>query len=156
MSGLQQTTQEVAKQAFYASVKYSAGGDIEVKVCTEEVQVVRDVLVAAVSLGALYAGYKLLQPLIKGAVTKAFGGEREDQDTPKIKPGSLIVFLHCFTDERFLEFLNDYECGRLKERLQKEFSEIGFEIKGMNVQIINQKEVNKTKEAICKRYVSQI
>jgi hypothetical protein len=37
-----------------------------------------------------------------------------------IKPGSLHVLLCCFTDERFLEVLADYESGRIKERLQKE------------------------------------
>ena len=82
---------------------------------------------------------------------KGLGGERDDQDVPDIKPGSLHVLLCCFTDERFLEVLADYESGRIKERLQKEFSEVGIEVEGMTVEIENMEEVEKTRAAIKKR-----
>ena len=114
--------------------------------------VAKDVCITAVSLGALYCGFKLLRPVIEGAVEKGLGGERDDQDIPRIKPGSLHVLLCCFTDQRSLEVLADYESGRIKERLQKEFSEVGIEVERMTVEMENMKEVEKTRAAINKRY----
>ena len=112
----------------------------------------RDVCITAVSLGALYFGYKLLRPVIDAAVKKGLGGERDDQDIPRIKPGSLHILLRCFTDKRFLEVLADYESGKIKERLHKEFSEVGIEVEGMTVEIENMEEVEETRAAINKRY----
>lgn len=146
--------QEVARQALRATLKYSAGGDIEFTISTSGVEVVRDVCVTAATLGALYTGYKLLKPLISDAVSTAFGGERDDQEIRNIRSGSLIVLLHCSTDERFLEILKDYESGKLKERLQKEFLKNHFHFKEMEVQILNQNQVNETKDIIGQRYAS--
>ena len=146
--------QEVAQQTLRATLKYSAGGDIEFTISASGVEVVRDVCVTVVTLGALYTGYKLLKPLISDAVTTAFGGERNDQEIRNIRSGSLIVLLHCSTDERFLEILEDYESGKLKERLKKEFLTINFHFKEMKVQILNQDEVNQTKDIIGQRCVS--
>ena len=147
-----------------------ACGDFLININTDDVQVARDVCktitevgkstrdvvryvgITAVSLGALYLGYKLVRPLIETAVTRGLGGERDDQEVRGIRPGSLHVLLHCFTDERFLEVLADYESGRMKERLQEEFSQIGIKVEGLKVEIENMLEVNETKEAINKRY----
>lgn len=148
--------QEVSQQALRATLKYSAGGDLELTISTSGVNVVRDVCLTAVTLGAIYTGYQLLKPLVVDAVTKAFGGKRDDQEIRNIRPGSLIVVLHCFTDERFLEILQDYESGKLKEHLEKEFSQICFYVKSMKVQILNLEEVNKTRETIRKRYVNDL
>jgi hypothetical protein len=147
-----------------------ASGAFLININTDNVQVARDVCktitevgeftrdvaryagITAVSLGALYLGYKLARPLIETAVTRGLGGERDDQEIRGIRPGSLHVLLHCFTDERFLEVLADYELGRMKERLQEEFSQIGIKVEGLKVEIENMVEVNETKEAINKRY----
>ena len=118
-------------------------------------KIVRDVCITAVSLGTIYAGCELLRSVIKAAVTKAMGDERDDQDIPRIKPGSLHIFFRCFTDKRFLEVLADYESGKIKERLQKEFSEVGIEVEGMKLEIENMKEVEETRAAINKRYTNQ-
>ena len=146
--------QEVTQQTLRATLKYSLGGDIEFTISTSGVEVARDVSVTVVTLAALYTGYKLLKPLISDAVTTAFGGERDDQEIRNIRSGSLIVLLHCTTDERFLEIMKDYESGKLKERLKKEFLKINFHFKEMKVQILNQDEVNKTKDIIGQRCVS--
>ena len=147
-----------------------AGGAFLININTDDVQVARDVCktitevakstqdvaryvgITAVSLGALYLGYKLARPLIETAITRGLGGERDDQEVRGIRPGSLHVLLHCFTDERFLEVLADYESGRMKERLQEEFSQIGIKVEGLKVEIENMVEVNETKEVINKRY----
>ena len=148
---------EFAKEALSASLKY---GDLSINISTTNVQVVKDVVgtvcITAVTLSALYTGYKLIKPLIEGAVKRSFGGERDDQEIRDIKPGSLNVLLHCLTVERFLEVLEDYECGRLKERLQEEFLRTGITIEGVKVEILNMEEVRKTKEAINERYVKKL
>ena len=147
----------VANALSTTAVEVTKGlGSIALEVATEldgktAVEVTKQVCGTAVKLGALYTGYSLLKPLIAGAVKKALGGERDDQDVPDFKPGSLHVLLCCFTDERFLEVLADYESGRIKERLQKEFSEVGIEVEGMTVEIENMEEVEKTRAAIKKR-----
>ncbi|XP_028391332.1 LOW QUALITY PROTEIN: uncharacterized protein LOC114516140 [Dendronephthya gigantea] len=88
-------------------------------------------------------------PQFQHAIKRCFGGDdRNDQEFKKFKEGSVIVPLNCFTDKRFLEVLNDFESGRLKERLLKEFSWIGVKAEEMKIEIINIEEVNKTKEAI--------
>ena len=107
----------------------------------------RDVSKAAVTLGGLYLGYKSLKLLIDTAAKNGLGGERDDQEFRDIRPGSLHVLLAC-SDERFLEVLEDYESGRMKERLQEEFSQVGIKVEGLKVEIENMEEVNKTKEAI--------
>ncbi|CAB3978578.1 GTP-binding YPT6 [Paramuricea clavata] len=154
-----QAVQSVAKEALSASLKYSKGGDLSINISTTDVQVVRDVVgtvcTTVVTLGALYAGYHLMKPLIEGAVKRAFGGERDDQEFRDIKPGSLNVLLHCLTDERFLEVLEDYESGELKKRLQEEFLLAGIKIEGIKVEILNMEEVCKSKEAINERRMKE-
>ena len=155
-----QATQEVARDAFRFAASYTPGGEFSFNINASEVEVAQSVClgigigigIGVVAIGTLYA-YSSFQPLINNVVRRAVGGERRDQGDPDIGRGSLIVRLRCFTDERFLELLEDYEYGRLKDRLEKEFYKIGFRIKDMNVKILNIEEVNKTKEAILARYV---
>jgi hypothetical protein len=139
---------------FSASSK--PGGEFSFSISTDSVevalQVVKEVCKAATTLGALYVGYKLLRPVIEGAVKKALGGERDDQEVRDIKPGSLHVLLSCVTDERYLEVLADHESGRMKERFQEEFSKVGIEVEGLKVEIENMAEVNERTEAVNKRY----
>jgi hypothetical protein len=141
-------------------MKLPQGGKILIHVSTDNIQVAKELCklggyvglgIGAVTLGGLL-GYRLLRPLIKDAVNEVLGGRRDDQDDPNIRPGgSLHVLLHCLTDDRFLEVLEDYESGGIKERLQKEFSQIGIEVEGLKVEIENMEEVEKTRAAINKR-----
>jgi hypothetical protein len=120
------------------------------------VEITKVVCGTTVTLALIYTGYNLLKPAIDAAVKKGFGGERDDQEVLEIRPGSLHVLLRCFTNERFLEVLTDYESGQITERLQEEFSQInGIEVEGLKVDIENMEEVEKTKAAINKRYGNQ-
>jgi hypothetical protein len=120
------------------------------------VEITKVVCGTTVTLALIYTGYNLLKPVIDAAVKKGFGGERDDQEVLEIRPGSLHVLLRCFTNERFLEVLTDYESGQITERLQEEFSQInGIEVEGLKVDIENMEEVEKTKAAINKRYRNQ-
>ena len=148
---------DAANPALRATIIW--GGNIHFDVSTNSVEVAKELInkidgktfwlgVAVGGLGALL-GIKLFE----GAVRRGFGGKRVDQEL-NLKSGSLHVLLHCFTDERFVEVLADYESGRIKERLQKEFRDIGIKTEGLEMKIKNVEEVNKTKEAINKRYKS--
>lgn len=140
------TAQFIAGDAIHASFSYVKGGGFSIKISSNSAQVVRDVCITAVTLSAIYAGYQLLARKIDGAVTRALGGEREDQEIRDIKPGSLHVQLHCFTDERFLQIVEEYESGKMKERFYEEFKEIGVEVEGLEVQIENMDELEARKE----------
>ena len=140
----------------------SLGGKFVIKISTDNVEIVPTLCktiialaavhaggTVAITLGALYVAYELLRPIVDAAVAKSLGGQRNDQD---ISRGSLLVKLHCFTDERFLKVLGYYESGEMKKRFEEEFSQAGIKVKGLKVEIENWAEVNATKEAINKRY----
>ena len=146
----------------YSMALAAKGGSFAFKIAADNVELARalgDVTVrvihecgnVAVKLGAIYAGYNLLKPIITAAITNAFGGQRDDQDVGEPKPGSLRVLLRCFTDGRFLEVLADYESGGVKQRLQKELAAVGLNVEGLKVEIENMEEVNKRKTAIKER-----
>ncbi|XP_028400657.1 uncharacterized protein LOC114523822 [Dendronephthya gigantea] len=131
----------------------SDGGDFVFRVTAKHVKVITDMnIIADVTLGELIDTMEIINPAVFQKATKrSFGDERDDQEFKKFKKGSLLVPLHCFTDEGFLEVLDDFKSGRLKERLLKEFSLIGVTVEGMEIEIVNMDEVNKTEEAIMKR-----
>lgn len=145
-----------AGKALSAQVVLSAagGGTISLNLATDNVEVVGKLTTAAVTLGAIYAGYKIFQPAIQAAVYRALGGDHPDQKIRDIGEGSLHVVLHCFTDKRFQEVLGDYESGNMKKRFEQEFEAIGLKVKGLKVKIENMLEVNEINEAIKKRYKS--
>ena len=108
------------------------------------------------TIGLLYI-YPRVRPIINGLLIKAFGGDkREDQEVQDIKPGSLHVLLRCFTEARFLEVLEDYESGKIKERLEEEFLRAGIKNEGLKVEIENMNEVQKIKMAIEERYIHRL
>ncbi len=133
------------------------GGNIKFTIKTNDVNlaegICRSVGYAAVgvtTLGVLY-GNRFIRRLIYTALNKALYGI--NQLLTRIIQGSLHVDLDCLTDERFLEVLKDYESGGIKERLQKEFAEVGIKVEGLKVAIENMKEINEIKAAINKRYM---
>ena len=149
-----------AGEALRASASFT-GGTFVINIGTDSVEVAKEVAKEVcgtvtklgLGLGALYAGYNLLKPLVDAAVIKALGGKRDDQEVRDIRPGCLHVELHCFTDERFLEVLADYESERTKERLREELSRVGVKVEGLKVKIENMEVVNERKKTITKRYM---
>ena len=126
----------------------------QVEVATRVLETVDLSIEAAVTLGTLYFGYRLLRPIIRAVFKRLFGGERDDQRGPDYEEGSLRVLLHCLTAKRFLEIFEDYESGKMKDRLEEEFTLAGIMVTGLSVGIDNMEEVSKTKKAINKRYCS--
>ena len=141
---------EIASSMSYVQ---SPGGNIELKI-TGKLTMVKELCLTAVVIGGIYVGYRYFRPQVVEAIHAGLGGERNDQEIPHMEPGSQVVFLHCSTDERFLEVLEDYKRGLLKTRLLKEFFKISYEVKEMNVEIVNLEEVSKkAEEIIRKRYM---
>ena len=132
----------------HAEFSANIAGRIYSFVITCDKSVVKDLCVTAVTLYSIYTTHKLLAQAIDGIVNRGLGGPRQDQDIGGIKPGSLHVKLHCFTDERFLEVWSDFESGRMKARLQEEFTKAGIDVDGLKIEIENMNEVNDTMRAI--------
>ena len=141
---VEEAAEGIAQIAIHDSVSY-LGGEISITINSNSAQLMRETCIAGVTLGAMYAGYKLIAKSMDGAVTQALGGQRDDQEIRDIKPSSLDVLLHCFTDERLLEVLEDFKNGRMKDCLEKEFQKIGVEVEGLKVEIDNIEEVEKRK-----------
>lgn len=137
------------------SIRQTADGILKIRVTANITMVDRDLCLAAVVVGGIYVGFRYFRPQIVEAILASLGGERNDQEIDNVEPGSsLIVHLHCSTDERFLEVLEDYKRGLLKTRLLKEFLKISYKVEELNVEIINLEEASKkAEEIILKRYV---
>ena len=62
----------------------------------------------------------------------------------EIMRGSLVVVLRCHSPESFLQFLDDYELGKVGKRLSEAFSKIGIEevtVEMVNEEVLRQREV---------------
>ncbi|XP_028392644.1 uncharacterized protein LOC114517184 [Dendronephthya gigantea] len=57
-------------------------------------------------------------------------------------------------EKRFLEILQDYESGGIKQRLENEFSQVKIKVEGLKVEIKNMEEVEKTRAAIVESAIS--
>lgn len=81
----------------------------------------------------------------------ALGGEHKKHKEHKVNDptdGSLRVLLHCFTEKKFLEVLEDFKSGKTKERLEKEFLNIGIKTEGLVVEIENIEQIKERAAAI--------
>ena len=153
---------EVGSHAVEANAEQTRGGRYHFSIVTENVEVARELgeaaerivnilcKTAALTIATCYVA----MPIIGLAIKNAFGGDREDQDIGDPTIGSLHVQVRCFTDERFLEVLADYESGEIKHRLEKELVDVGIKVEGLRIGIENMDEVEKRNTAIKKRYIS--
>ena len=139
-----QAGQDIAGQAIHASLTNS-GGVFSFTISSGSAQSVRDLGITAVTLDAIYTGYKFIAKKIDDAISRSLGGERDDQEIYDITPDGTNVSLRCFTDQRVLEVLEDFARGTMKERFDNEFSEIGIELVGLQVKINNIEEVEERK-----------
>ncbi|CAB4037604.1 Hypothetical predicted protein [Paramuricea clavata] len=137
-----------------ADATCTEGGNISIAIIGSKVDVktLDNQYINATTLDAVYTRCPLVKPLIQKAVIKGIGGERDEQEVRDIKPESPHILLHCWTNERFLDVLQDHESGKLKKCLRKELSNVGVKVGELVVEIKNMEEVNKTKEAINTRY----
>ena len=72
-----------------------------------------------------------------------------------VTPGSILVELHCYTEESFRSFMVDSEARKVQERLNKEFENIGYIGEELEVTMTNYKEACKFLEQIS-RYAAAL
>ena len=101
--------------------------EIDVRITISE-----SVRTTGVATGGLYELYNSIDSIkekimciLKKIFERVVGG-RIDPKILNISKGSLLVILRCYSPQSFLQFLDDYETGRVKERLNEEFSKIGI------------------------------
>ena len=105
---------------------------------------------AGVAAGGLYALYNSIVWIKKKIMSiltnifQGFVGRRIDPKILNISKGSLRVMLCCYSPQSVLQFLDDYETGRVKERLNEEFSKIG--IGNVILEIANAEEIKEKKK----------
>ena len=71
-----------------------------------------------------------------------------------VTPGSILVVLHCYTEESFRSFMEDFETRKVQERLNKEFENSGYIGEELEVTITNYKEAYKFLEQISRYAVA--
>ena len=85
-------------------------------------------LLAAAFLGAgfltLRAFYNSNHESVETAVRIALAGLADE--VLSIRPSSILVDFVCYTKEKYQAFMDAFTAGTVKQRLQEEFSEIGF------------------------------
>ena len=99
----------------------------------------------------VYRRNKMVSQLLDGVVLKVLGGARDDQDVQNIKCEYFRVLVQCFTDERFVDLLADYDSGRMKNGLKQEFLKLGLDVPELQIVIDNQEDVNVHKARILNR-----
>ena len=110
------------------------------------------VVTAGLTLGTMN-GIPVCAKLLYDAIIATFKCIRPGlQKIGRILAGCLQFELRCFTEDRFLEILEDYESGKISMRLEKEFLKVGIKTIGLEVKIENIDEVKETKAAIEQRY----
>ena len=71
-----------------------------------------------------------------------------------VTPGSILVELHCYTEESFRSFMEDFEAKKVQERLNKEFESSGYIGDELEVTMTNYKEAYKFLEQISRYAVA--
>ena len=85
-------------------------------------------LLAAAFLGAGFLTLRAFYNENPGAVTTAVRTALAGlvDNVLSIQPSSILVEFVCYTEEKYQAFMNAFATGTVKQRLQEEFSKIGF------------------------------
>ena len=117
-----------------------------------------DKVASAASLGLLAAGigigylcYKYPEFVMR-IVEKALTAP--GRKVGSVTTGSILVELHCYTEESFRSFMEDFEARKVQERLNKEFENSGYIGEELEVTITNYKEAYKFLEQISRYAVA--
>ena len=148
-SEFRRAAQNVTQEGPCVASSGDSGGDFKITVDADRITV-KDPSIPN-SVVSLEAMYKYEEQKVSEAVIKGLGGETKDQEIRGIQPKCLYVLLHCFTNKRFLEVLDDFNSKRMTKRLHMEFSFTGIQTEGLVVQMENIKEVEERAATINER-----
>ena len=94
----------------------TVGGKISFTITSISVPTVKGVCIAAgvtaVTLGAMYAGYRFIAKAIDGAVTRGVGGERDDQARRML---NLVAYTSYCTVLRIRDFWKCWKIFKVEE-----------------------------------------
>ena len=147
---------EAARSALDLSLKWRENFNLSLKIENPWLAAI----VSAFALGAFYIHRNChAQPAERNAAERALenpevrtlvdairngleinGAGVIDPEVMRIENGSIQVTLLCHTEQSLLLFLDDFETGKVKERLEKEFRKLGCE-EELKVTISNLDEV---------------
>ena len=86
------------------------------------------VSVGALSLGAYYlANRRPVENAIRNGLEIRNDAGVVDPEVRNIEEGSILVELHCYSEQSFIQFVEDFEAKKVKQRLEEEFTKIGFQ-----------------------------
>lgn len=83
---------------------------------------------------------------IKAALERNEAGQT-DPEVMRMEGGSIVVDLVCHTEQSFLRFMEDFEKGKIKDKIAEEFGKIGNK-EQLDVAITNLDEVQQNVNAI--------
>ena len=84
--------------------------------------------VGTLALGAYYlANRQSSERAIRNALEPRNEAGVVDPQVRNIEQGSVLVDLHCHSEKSFREFVTDFEAKKVRNRLEEEFTKIGFQ-----------------------------
>ena len=111
---------------------------------------------AGIGIGAAGIGIGLLcynhPEFVKKIVEKALTAP--GLKVGSVTPGSILVELHCYTEESFRSFMENFEARKVQERLNREFENNGYIGEELEVTITNYEEACKFLEQISRYAVA--
>jgi len=106
------------------------------------------VSVGFLSLGAYYlANRRPVENAIRNGLEIRNEAGVVDPEVRSIGEGSILVELHCHSENSFIQFVDDFETEKVKDRLEEEFAKIVFQVQ-LRVTIENADEVYKKVEVV--------
>lgn len=112
------------------------------------------VSVGALSLGAFYlANRRPVENALRNGLEIRNEAGVVDPEVRNIEEGSIVVELHCHSEHSFIQFVEDFEAEKVKQRLEGEFAKIGFQTK-LRLTIRNADEVYRKIKVIRYMYLS--
>lgn len=134
-----------AAMEFSASVS-TTGVSVTVKI--DNTILAGVISVGALSLAAYYLKNKRpVETALRNGLESRNEAGQVDPEVRNIESGSILVKLHCYSEHSFIQFVEDFDDGKVSQRLSKEFTEIGYPGQ-INVTIENGDEVYKKVEAV--------
>jgi len=141
----------MAGQALRAALELSASAStsgFSVTVKIDNAILAGLVSVGALSLGAYYlANRRPVENAVRNGLELRNEAGVVDPEVRNIEEGSILVELHCHSENSFIQFVEDFEMKKVKYRLEEEFTKIGFQGQ-LRVTIENADEVYKKVEVI--------
>lgn len=100
----------------------------------------------AIAGNPLIDGIKRITDVVIKVVLAALAVDELARRMWSVEPyNSILVELHCYTQENFLSLMEELKIGRVKQRLEKEFEKVGCEGE-LEVTLINEEEVYKAQD----------